>query len=314
MAIHQRTTEIKSMAIRHGFDSVGVSQATELTEEAKRLESWLHQGRQGSMHYMENHFDLRIDPRKLVEGAQSVISLMVNYFPEKPIHKAGVKVARYAYGKDYHKVIRKKLKALVQEMRSTYGDFNARVFVDSGPVMEREWAKRSGLGWIGKNTLLLSKGKGSYFFLAEIICDLALTPDGPVKNYCGNCTKCIDACPTQAIVAPYEVDASKCISYLTIERKESIDAAYRQQLDGWIFGCDICQEVCPINARSKPHQEEAFQAKSVIQQGKIEEWEEITREIFDEIFHDSPLKRRGYDKIKENLSYWKSNSSDNPSR
>ena len=247
MPIKDKTLLLREMSTRYGFSEVGIARAGHLPDAADRLEQWLHKGYHGSMSYMENHFDLRVDPTKLVPGARSVVSFLYNYMPEEESLSQGThKISRYAYGRDYHKVIKKKLKNLMGELRDELGDFTARVFTDSAPVMEREWAERAGLGWKGKNTLLINTKKGSYYFLAEMICDLELEYDAPISDHCGTCTKCIDACPTDAIDKNgYILDANKCISYLTIERKDSLPEEFRSQMEGWMFGCDICQEVCP---------------------------------------------------------------------
>jgi epoxyqueuosine reductase len=268
---------------------------------------WLNQNYHGSMSYMANHFDLRTDPRKLVPGAKSVISLSYSYYPEELQRPDAPQIAKYAYGKDYHKVIKKKLKQLIQILQEAWGQFEGRAFVDSAPVMERVWAQKSGLGWIGKNTLLLTKGKGSFFFLAEIILDVELLYDGPVANYCGSCTKCIDACPTDALFAPYQMDASKCISYLTIELKDKIPEAFSGKMENWIYGCDICQDVCPINARAKPHQEPAFSPKPEILQNDTQAWEEITEEVFETLFEGSAVKRTKFEGLKRNIDFLKKN-------
>lgn len=300
------TNIIKQKAFELGFEEVGISKAGFLDEEAKKLELWLNQGKHGSMAYMANHFDLRTDPRKLVPGAKSVISLSYNYYTEaQQKDPEAPKIAKYAYGRDYHKVIRKKLKQFLQFIQEEIGEVSGRGFVDSAPVMERTWAQKSGLGWIGKNSLMLTKGKGSYFFLAELILDVDLIYDGPVKDYCGSCTKCIDACPTEAIYAPYQVDGSKCISYLTIELKDKIPAEFKDKMENWMYGCDICQEVCPINARAKQHHEEQFKAKAELLQKDRKEWEEITEEIFNNLFEGSAVKRTKFEGLKRNINFLK---------
>lgn len=289
-----------------GFEEIGFSQATFLEDEARKLEAWLKQNHHGEMAYMANHFDLRTDPRLLVPGAKTVISLSYNYFPEEnQASNETPKIAKYAYGKDYHKVIKKKLKSLLSFIQEEIGAIDGRAFVDSAPVMERVWAQKSGLGWLGKNTLLLTKNKGSFFFLAELIIDLELIYDGPVKDYCGNCTKCIDACPTNALFAPYQMDASKCISYLTIELKEKIPNEFKGKMENWMYGCDICQDVCPINARSKPHQEPAFLPKEELLKKDRKEWEEITEEVFEKLFEGSAVKRTKYSGLKRNINFLK---------
>ncbi|MCD8528934.1 MAG: tRNA epoxyqueuosine(34) reductase QueG [Chitinophagales bacterium] len=297
------TEIVKETAKRFGFDEVGISIPKFLDEEAYKVEQWLKQGHHGEMDYMANHFDVRLDPTKLLPGAKSIISLSYNYFPKQTQNPKAPKLAKYAYGKDYHKVIKKKLKQLVQELQEKIGNFHARIFTDSAPILERVWAEKSGLGWVGKNTLLLTKGKGSFFFLAEIVCDLELIPDGPVKNYCGTCTKCIDACPTQALYAPYKMDASKCISYLTIELKNQIPEHFKGKMENWMYGCDICQDVCPINARATPHQEEKFIAKNEVLDKTKQEWQEITEEIFDTLFEGSAVKRTKFEGLKRNIGF-----------
>lgn len=302
----QHTNLIKQKAIELGFDEVGIAKAEFLNDEAKKLELWLNQGKHGEMSYMANHFDLRTDPRKLVPGAKSVISLSYNYFTEAHQEDpAAPKISKYAYGRDYHNVVRKKLKLLLQFIQEEIGEVAGRAFVDSAPIMERAWAQKSGLGWIGKNSLLLTKGKGSYFFLAELILDLDLMYDGPVKDYCGSCTKCIDACPTDAIYAPYQVDGSKCISYLTIELKDKIPAEFQGKMENWIYGCDICQEVCPINARAKQHQEIQFNPKAALLEKDRAAWEEITEEVFEKLFEGSPVKRTKFSGLKRNINFLK---------
>ena len=301
---HHKTLIIKSMALDLGFNNVGISKAEFMEEEAINLEAWLNQRLHGKMSYMENHFDLRVDPSKLVPGAKSVISLMYNYFPEKQQNTDAPKIAKYAYGRDYHKVVKKKLKTFLQKIKELYGDISGRCFVDSAPVLERDWAKRSGLGWIGKNTLLLNKDRGSFFFLAEIILDLELEYDNTVTDHCGTCTKCIDACPTDAISeSGYILDSSKCISYLTIELKESIPREFNNQMEDWMFGCDICQDVCPWNRFSKPHAEDQFLAKDELLKKDRKEWLEITEEVFDQLFEGSPVKRTKYAGLKRNLDF-----------
>jgi epoxyqueuosine reductase len=404
---HKYSRIIKEAASRHGFMGAGIARAEYMEEEAARLEQWLSEGHHGEMAYMANHFDMRVDPTKLVPGAKSVISLVYNYYPGEweaeadpkakegllltthtstplstsnsqltssssrltphesiltthtstplstsnskltidnsqltssssrltphesnltthasrltkmkapsaaatPADEESFKISRYAYGEDYHKVVRRKLKALVSELKKEIGDFNARVFVDSAPVLERDWAKRSGQGWIGKNTLLIHPKKGSYFFLAEIILDVDLEYDHPMRDHCGTCTKCIDACPTEAISPQgYLMDGSKCISYLTIELKSQIPASFKEQMEGWIYGCDICQEVCPWNRFSTPHAEPAFEMSDQLRDMKGEDWLEITQEVFDGLFSKSAVKRAGYEGLKRNIKFL---SSDN---
>lgn len=307
MDLTKLTRDIKQKSIEEGFQFCGISKAEFLEEEAPKLEEWLKRDYHGQMGYLANHFDKRLDPRKLVEGAKSVISLIYNYFPEEDLAKNNEpKIAKYAYGKDYHYIIKPKLKTILQSIQSEVGDINARVFVDSAPVHERAWAAKSGLGWVGKNSLLINRSMGSFFFLAEIILDVELQYDGPVKDYCGSCTKCLDACPTDAIAEPYVVDGSKCISYLTIELKDQIPEGFQGKMEEWIFGCDICQDVCPWNRFSKPHKESLFQPHEKLGDMKQEDWHEITEELFREIFKGSAVKRTKYAGLKRNIGFIKS--------
>lgn len=294
---------IRREALRLGFDFIGFAKATELTEEGRRLEEWLNKGYHGTMSYMANHFEKRIDPRLLVEGAKSVIVLLHNYYAEDaPIDAEAPKIARYAFGKDYHIVLKEKLKNLLTFIRTDIGEVAGRCFVDSAPVMEREWAKKTGLGWLGKNTLLINKGNGSYYFLAVIICDLVLEYDSPIKDYCGTCTRCIDACPTEAISPQgYILDASRCISYLTIELKTAIPEEFHQKMEGWAFGCDICQEVCPWNRFASEHKEPAFRAAPELLNMSQNDWLDLSEEVFNELFRHSPIKRTKYEKLKQTL-------------
>jgi epoxyqueuosine reductase len=299
------TTRIKEEAIRLGFSFVGVSKAEFLEEEAPRLEQWLSNNMHGKMSYMERYFDKRLDPRLLVDGAKSVLSLLLNYYPsENQTDPEAPRISRYAYGKDYHDVIKAKLKELLFFIREHIGEVNGRGFVDSAPVLDRAWAKKSGLGWIGKNANLIHPQSGSYFFIAELILDIELEPDAPMRDYCGTCTRCIDACPTQAIIKPQVVDGSKCISYFTIELRESIPQEFAGQFENWAFGCDICQEVCPWNRFSSPTKIADFTSESsnLLSMSK-QEWTEITREVFEQKFSDSPLKRTGYVGLKRNLEF-----------
>ncbi|MDF2456405.1 MAG: epoxyqueuosine reductase [Cytophagaceae bacterium] len=301
LSLAQQTQFVKSRALALGFDHCGISRAGQLEDEARKLERWLNQGKHGSMSWMENWFDKRIDPTKLMEGAKSVISVLLNYAPADDNLSIGpFKISRYAYGQDYHDVLKKKLSLLVQELQQQYGDFNARIFVDSAPVMDKAWAKKSGLGWIGKNSNLITKGAGSYFFIAEIICDLELEYDGAIKDYCGSCTRCVDACPTDAITEAYVVDGSKCISYLTIELKDSIPEEYKGKMENWIFGCDICQEVCPWNSFAVPHQNNEFLPKD-----ELKKWrdEEVTEEVFKTLFNKSAIKRTKYTGFHRNMKF-----------
>ena len=300
--IKENTKFIKNKAKDLGFSSVGISKARHLHEEENKFEKWLSKGFQGSMNYLEKNFDKRLDPRKLVPGSKSIISLSYNYYPKKNIDKKNnFIISKYAYGKDYHKVIKKKLKILFRSIKEKIGDIEGRVFVDSAPVHERAWAKLSGLGWIGKNSLLINEKKGSYFFLAEIICDLDLEYDSPVANRCGKCTKCIDACPTDAITSAQIINANKCISYLTIENKKEIPTELKNNLNDTIFGCDICQDVCPWNKFSKPHKEESFNPKNELSSLKKTDWIELTEETFNKIFEGSAVKRAKYEGIIRNI-------------
>lgn len=296
---------LKNEAISIGFEGIAFAKAEEMTEEARRLEAWLNKGYQGEMSYMENHFDKRIDPRKLVEGAKTVISLMFNYFPEQQqSDPESPKLAKYAYGEDYHFVLKDKLKTLLQRLKDKIGDINGRCFVDSAPVLERDWAKRSGLGWIGKNTLLITPRKGSFFFLAELIVDVEFEYDAPIKDYCGSCRRCINACPTDAISENgYLMDASKCISYLTIELRNEIPKEFTDKMENWFFGCDICQDVCPWNRFSKAHKEPAFNPKEGLLEMKKSDWMEITEDVFINLFKNSAIKRTKYEGIVRNLNF-----------
>jgi len=285
-----------------GFDFCGISKAEFLEEEAPRFEKWLKDGKHGQMAYMENYFDKRLDPSLLVDGAKSVISLMYNYYPEKKQRDDAPKISKYAYGKDYHEVIKEKLSEFLVSLKVEIGEINGRVFVDSAPILEKAWAAKSGLGWVGKNANLISKQQGSFYFLAELIIDVELEYDGPIKDFCGTCTKCIDACPTEAIVAPYVIDGSKCISYLTIELKENIPSEFKGKMDNWVFGCDVCQDVCPWNSFSKPHQQPLFSNATLL---NIDEksWHEMTEETFKVVFKGSAVKRTKYVGLKRNLEF-----------
>ena len=299
------TNFIKSKSVDLGFISCGISKADFLEDEAANLENWLKNEMHGEMSYMERNFDMRLDPRKILNGAKSVISLTYNYYTDKLQKDENFKISKYAFGTDYHFVIREKLKNLLFLIKEKVGDINGRVFVDSAPILERAWAKKSGLGWIGKNTNLISKNVGSFFFLCEIIVDIELDYDYSTTDHCGTCTACIDACPTNAIVEPYKVDGSRCISYLTIELKENMPEYAKDSYDKWIFGCDICQDVCPWNKFSKPHNEPLFNADEKFLSMSKNEWLEITKETFDKVFKDSPVKRTGYDGLKRNIKFIK---------
>lgn len=299
----QHTDMIKTEAARLGFSACGVSAAMQLDDDARRLEQWLNKGFQGEMQYMERNFDLRIDPRKLVPGAKSVITMLLNYFPEVQQQPDTPHIAKYAWGIDYHYVIRDKLNELLAFIREQIGEVDGRGFVDSAPVLERSWAVHSGLGWVGKNANLLTKQAGSFFFIATLITDLELIPDAPfATDHCGTCTRCIDACPTEAIVAPGVVDANKCISYLTIELKDAlIPEGMQQKMDNWMFGCDVCQDVCPWNRFSKPNHESAFTPIPELLNLSLNEWEAMSEEQFKKIFKNSPLKRSKYSGIQRNI-------------
>lgn len=295
---------IKDEARKLGFDFCGIAPADFLEEEAPKLEKWLNEGMQGQMQYMNNHFDKRLDPRLLVEGAKSVVSLLYNYYPsEKLEEKDNYKISKYTYGQDYHWVIKDKLKTFMANIQAEIGEVGGRVFVDSAPVMDKAWAAKSGLGWIGKHSNLLNREMGSFFFIAELILDIDLAPDAPIKDYCGTCTRCIDACPTEAIVAPYVVDGSKCISYFTIELKEEIPKEMQGKFENWIFGCDICQDVCPWNRFSKPHQEPLFAPAEALKDWRKKDWEELSEEVFRKVFKKSAFKRTKYKGLKRNIHF-----------
>ena len=305
MTKESNTQKLKAAAQQLGFLSCGISPAGFLEEEAPRLEKWLQEDRHGKMGYMANHFDKRLDPTLLVPGAKSVISLLFNYHTEaEQQDPEAPKFAKYAYGEDYHDVLKDKLKSLFQFLQNEVGDLNGRVFVDSAPILEKAWAAKSGLGWVGKNTNLIAKSIGSFFFITEIICDLELEYDGPTTDHCGSCTACIDACPTEALT-PYEIDASKCISYLTIELKDQIPSEFQGKMDNWAFGCDVCQTVCPWNRFSQPHQEPRFQPKEELLQYSAKDWEELTQETFQVIFKNSPVKRAKFNGLKSTINFLK---------
>lgn len=298
------TLLIKSLAKELGFSFCGISKAEFLKEEAPKLEEWLKRGYQGKMSYLENYFDKRLDPTLLVPGAKSVVSLLYNYYPKQDLAEQNeLKIAKYAYGEDYHFVVKDKLKEFLDRLTESIGEINGRAFVDSAPVMERAWAQRSGAGWIGKNSLLLNKQMGSFFFLAELIIDLELDYDSPTKDYCGTCTACMDACPTDAISEPYVVDGSKCISYFTIELKEQIPQEVKGKFENWIFGCDICQDVCPWNRFSSPNQEARFQPAAELQTMTKADWREVTEDVFKKLFKDSAVKRTKLEGLKRNISF-----------
>tara|TARA_R110002051_G_scaffold82365_4_gene146965 strand:+ start:7612 stop:8571 length:960 start_codon:yes stop_codon:yes gene_type:complete len=296
---------IKTEAKRLGFLSCGISKADFLEEEAPRLEKWLHKNMNGEMGYMENHFDKRLDPRLLVEGSKSVISLLLNYYPEKTQIDNTYKISKYAYGQDYHHVIKSKLKELQEFISEEIGEVNGRAFVDSAPVLDKAWAAKSGLGWIGKNSNLLTQGVGSFYFIAELIVDLELEYDHAVTDHCGTCTACLDACPTQAIVEPYVVDGSKCISYYTIELKNELPMDVKGSFDDWAFGCDICQDVCPWNRFSKPHKEPLFNPNPELLSMTKKDWEEITEDVFQKVFKKSAVKRTKFAGLTRNIDFLK---------
>lgn len=304
---------IKQEAARLGFLSCGISTARYLEEEAPKLEAWLSSGFQGEMNWLENHFDKRLDPTKLVPGAKSVVSVLMNYFPSTSQEDTQApRLAKYAYGEDYHFVVRDKLRALLAFIHDEIGDVDGRAFVDSAPVMERSWARLSGLGWIGKHGLLLSREAGSFYFIGELIIDLDLEPDHPTSSHCGTCTRCIDACPTDAIVAPEVLDSSRCISYLTIELKDQIPQEFSGKMENWVFGCDICQDVCPWNRFSKPHSEARFNPHPDLIGMDREGWYEITEEVFRKVFKGSAVKRTKYSGLKRNLEFLKPDRDQEP--
>jgi epoxyqueuosine reductase len=304
-SVQKNTELIKKLATNIGFDYCGIAQAQVLDEDARRLEKWLHQGMQGTMQYMENHFDLRIDPSKLVPGAKSVITLLLNYFPDQLQSTNAPKISKYAYGDDYHEVIRSKLKIFLQKINEQIGEVHGRGFVDSAPVLERAWAQKAGIGWIGKNGNLITKQNGSFFFIATLIVDLELKyEDAFVKDYCGSCTKCIDECPTDAILPDKVIDGSKCISYFTIELKAAlIPDTQKGKFEDWMFGCDVCQDVCPWNRFSKSTSEISFTPIPEILNLSTNDWKALTEESFKSIFKNSPLKRAKFEGIKRNLNF-----------
>ena len=299
------TQLIKAEAHRLGFLSCGISKAGFLEEEAPRLENWLNNQMNGQMSYMENHFDKRLNPTLLVDDAKSVISLLLNYYPSELQNEDSYKISKYAYGQDYHHVIKEKLKELLHFIQTEIGEVAGRAFVDSAPVLDKAWAAKSGLGWVGKNSNLITQKVGSFYFIAELIIDLELDYDAPTTDHCGSCTACLDACPTEAIVAPYVVDGSKCISYFTIELKDNLPQEMKGKFDDWIFGCDVCQDVCPWNRFSKPHNEPLFQANSDILNFSKSDWEEITVDTFQKVFKNSAVKRTKYDGLLRNINFLK---------
>ncbi|MCP4456739.1 MAG: tRNA epoxyqueuosine(34) reductase QueG [Cytophagales bacterium] len=294
---------IKNFASELGFSFCGISKTEFLEDQAPKLEEWLKRGYQGKMSYLERNFDNRLDPTKLVPGAKSVVSVVYNYYPEQIYETEGVpNLAKFAYGQDYHFVIKDKLKMFFSKIQEEIGEVEGRVFVDSAPVHERVWAAKSGIGWIGKNSLMLNREIGSFFFLAELIIDLELEPDGPMKDYCGTCTACQDACPTDAIPESYVIDGSRCISYLTIELRDQIPQEFQGKMENWVFGCDICQDVCPWNRFSKPHNEPKFQPQGWEEFDK-RDWQEMTKEVFQRAFKKSAVKRTKFEGLKRNLKF-----------
>ncbi|MCH2198270.1 MAG: tRNA epoxyqueuosine(34) reductase QueG [Flavobacteriales bacterium] len=294
---------IKGLAAECGFLHCSISKADFLEEEASRLSQWLKDDRHGKMGYMANHFDKRLDPRLLVPGSKSVVTLLYNYYNPQKQTKDAPKLSMYAYGEDYHYVVKRHMKTLVERIEERIGKVEGRAFVDSAPVLDKAWAVRSGAGWMGKHTNVIRKQEGSYFFIAELIIDLELTPDGPTTDHCGKCTACIDACPTGAIIQPYTVDGSRCISYFTIELKEAIPQEVKGQFDDWMFGCDICQEVCPWNRFAKAHNEPAFEPKEGTLDMDRSDWVDITKEVFNDIFRKSAVKRTGYEGLTRNIRF-----------
>lgn len=303
---------IKQKAKELNIDFIGIAKAEFLAEEAPKLEKWLNAKAHGEMSWMENHFDKRLDPTKLIPGTRSVISIGINYLPKETQREGTYKVSKYAYGRDYHKVLKGKMKKLLAWMRDEIGDIQGRAFVDSAPIMDKAWAKRSGIGWMGKHTNILNRQAGSFFFLGELLIDIELAPDAPVKDHCGTCTRCIDACPTNAIEHPYGVNGSKCISYLTIELKSSIPSDFKGLMDDWIFGCDVCQDVCPWNKKAPLTQLADFSPKDErLLQFKDSEWEEITEEVFKDMFYGTPVKRTGFKGLKRNITFIKKETPSN---
>jgi epoxyqueuosine reductase len=299
------TQIIKAESKRLGFLSCGISKAEFLEQEAPRLEKWLNQNMQGQMSYMENHFDKRLNPTLLVDGAKSVISLLLNYYPAELQNQESYKISKYAYGQDYHHVIKEKLNELLHFIQTEIGEVSGRAFVDSAPVLDKAWAAKSGLGWMGKNSNLITQKVGSFYFIAELIIDLELEYDSPTTDHCGSCTACIDSCPTEAIVAPYVVDGSKCISYFTIELKDNLPQDMKGKFNDWMFGCDVCQDVCPWNRFSKPHNEPLFQTTPEILSYSKSDWEEITKDTFQKVFKNSALKRTKYEGLLRNINFSK---------
>ena len=296
---------VKDEALNRGFSYCGIAKARRLDEHEPFLVQWLKEGRNGTMQYMENNFEKRLDPRLLVDGARSIISLMMNYFPENyETYSSSLKVSKYARNMDYHVIIKNRLFDLVERLKAETGDFNYRVFVDSAPILDRAWAVEAGIGWVGKNSMLLSRKNGSFYFLAEVVCDLDLEYNIPNKgSYCGNCTRCIDACPTKAITSPGKLDANRCISYLTIEFKQDIENDFKGQFNNWIFGCDICQDVCPWNRFSILHDISEFKSKAQWTEWTIDDWQQMDEPLFKTIFYDSAIQRAGFRKLKNSINF-----------
>ncbi len=305
MADTSREIRVKELAGQHGFLACGIARSEHLQEQEAFLVSWLNEGKHGQMGYLTNHQDVRVNPEGLVEGARSVISLAYNYYPDEEQRDDAPQIAKYAYGKDYHKVLKKKLNLFVQDLESILGAFNCRYFVDSAPILEREWARRAGVGWMGKNTMIINQHEGSFFFLCEVVLDVELQPDAPATDHCGTCTRCLDACPTNALEKPYQMDASKCISYLTIELKsdQRIPEEFEGQMENWMFGCDICQDVCPWNRFSKPHSESRFVPLEKLLTLSSEQWANMNQEEFEQLFEGSAVKRTKYEGLKRNIAF-----------
>lgn len=301
----KHTQMIKKEAERLGFLSCGISKAEFLESEAPRLEKWLSNNMHGEMIYMENYFDKRLDPRLLVDGAKTVISLLMNYYPSQFQVEDSYKLSKYAYGRDYHGVIKKRMSELTAFIRNNIGEINSEIFIDSAPVLDKAWAVKSGLGWMGKNTNLISKKTGSFFFIAEIICDLDLDYDTIATDHCGSCTACIDACPTQAIEQPYVVNGSKCISYFTIELQNQIPKEMKGKLDDWMYGCDVCQDVCPWNRFSKPHNEPLFEPRANLLELTKSDWNALNKEIYNKVFKKSAVKRIKFEGLVKNIEFIK---------
>ncbi len=303
-SIEKHTRIVKEIAAELGFNFCGISKAEFLEDEASHLEDYLKKGKNGKMQYLENYFDKRLDPTKLVEGAKSVVSLMLNYYPQEKQNENSYKLSKYAYGEDYHHVIKKKLWRFIDLIRERVGDVDGRAFTDSAPILEKAWAQKSGLGWRGKNALMIRPQHGSFYFLAELIIDLELEPDGPIKDYCGTCTRCLDACPTGALGEPYKIDGSKCISYFTIElRDEMLPKEVSDKMENWMFGCDICQDVCPWNRFSKPHDVLAFNPRPGLMDMENDDWNELTHEVFSKYFSKSAVKRTKYRGLVRNIKF-----------